>query len=570
LAAFSLLWLDLCHQLSYVWRTNEQYAYGWFVPILAICLFLKKWPTRPEVGLQDRGTTGQQVGDPRSVVSGQWSVVSSPVVPFLLSAFILLACLSLLPLRVIHEINQDWSFCSYVLTLAVVAVSLYAVFLMGGWPWVRHFAFPICFILVAVNWPYRIENSLKHRLMNAVSGLTVEIIGWLNIPAVQHGNVIELSAGSVGVEDACSGIRSLQSTIMAALFLGELYLLKRPQRFLLVAVGVPLAFVFNIVRTLFLTWQASSGGEAAIAKWHGSAGMTISVVCFGCLWLIAVLVKSRTTGKQDHETKDHRPRTTSPQSASTPLTSDFRPPTSGSPVASLSARGEGWGEVAPSPISDLPSSFPRRFLLACGLWSLLCIGATEAWYRAHETDPAQTVRWSAQFPTNSPTAHKMWIDKEIRQVLKFDQGDGLSWEESDGTKWSASCFRWRAGEATSRMSARDHRPEICLPSRGYKVKSDLGILLLPAHGLELPFRAYVFEEEGRVLYVFFCLWEDGAEKQSGLGRSKYLDRLDSVLAGKRRLGQQTLEIVVSGYPDMAEAERALRQRLPSLVQVGNG
>jgi hypothetical protein len=35
LVAFAALWADLIHQLSYVWRTDEQYAYGWFVPLLA-------------------------------------------------------------------------------------------------------------------------------------------------------------------------------------------------------------------------------------------------------------------------------------------------------------------------------------------------------------------------------------------------------------------------------------------------------------------------------------------------------------------------------------------------------
>jgi len=401
------------------------------------------------------------------------------------------------------------------------------VFLMGGWPWVKHFAFPICFTLVAVNWPYRIENSLKHRLMNAVTGLTVEILGWLNIPALQHGNVIELSTCSVGVEDACSGIRSLQSTIMASWFLGEFYLFRWPQRFLLLAVGPPLAFFFNILRTLFLTWQASSAGETAIAKWHDTAGITISLFSLGCLWLIAALMVRR------------------------------QKPLVGSPGVSRPALRDLWPVV----------SRARAFMLACGLWMLCVIALTEAWYRAHETDLAQTARWSAQFPTNSPSARQLWMDKEIKQVLRFDEGGGFSWEEPDGSNWSAYFFRWRAGEATSRMAARDHRPEICLPSSGYEVKADLGIHFLPVHGLELPFRAYTFAEAGRVLHVFFCLWEDGADKQTGLGRSKYLDRLDSVLAGRRRLGQQTLEIILSGYASMEEAEQALRQRLPTLVQL---
>jgi exosortase len=507
---FGILWVDLIRQLSYMWSTNEQYAYGWFVPLFALGLLWKRSLTKPA---------------PQLVSSPRWTLL-----------LVVSIALMLLPVRMIHEINQDWSFCSYVLTLLVVSLSLYAVFLMGGWRWVRHFAFPICFILVAVNWPYRIENSLKYRLMNAVSGITVEIIGWLGVPAVQHGNVIELAASSVGVEDACSGIRSLQSTIMAGFFLGELYFMKWPRRFLLLALGIPLAFAFNIIRTLFLTWQASSAGESAVAKWHDSAGMSISVACFGALWLVALWLKGRTTGEG----------TMGPQA---------------------SAGGGQSGAFASSTV------FPRfqsagTFMIVCGFWSLVCIATTEAFYRAHDTDPAQTVRWSTQLPGNTPNARELPVSKEIRQILKCDQGSDFSWEDPDGSQWSAFFFRWRAGEATSRMAARDHRPEICLPSRGFKVKADLGVHFLPVQGLELPFRTYIFEETGHVLYVFFCLWEDGAEKQAGLGRSKYLDRLDSVLAGRRRLGQQTLEIIVGGYGSMDEAEQAVRQRLPSLVQIG--
>jgi len=47
LALFSVLWIDLIRQLSYQWSTNEQYAYGRFVPFLALGLLLKKWPDRP-------------------------------------------------------------------------------------------------------------------------------------------------------------------------------------------------------------------------------------------------------------------------------------------------------------------------------------------------------------------------------------------------------------------------------------------------------------------------------------------------------------------------------------------
>ena len=166
-ALFGVLWADLIRQLSYTWESNEQYAYGWFVPILALALFWKRWLTRPSVvrdngtrGPRDYGTTGQRdrkVRGPWSVVRsllvcGQWSVVSGPLV--------VLLALCLLPIQVVYEINPDWPLPGWLMALVAVGLSLYAVFLTGGWPWARHFAFPICFILVAVAWPYRIEHGL--------------------------------------------------------------------------------------------------------------------------------------------------------------------------------------------------------------------------------------------------------------------------------------------------------------------------------------------------------------------------------------------------------------------------
>jgi exosortase len=343
LAAFSLLWFDLCRQLSYVWQTNEQYAYGWFVPILALGLFLKKWPDRPLTIDHGPQTTDSQLPAAPKQCEGRSDFSFSAFQLF--SVFTL--ALLLLPLRVISEINQDWPLISWLYALIVVALTLYALHLAGPpssvlcppssgppcsfqlsafsfsafserpWslvsPWLRHFAFPVCFILVAVQWPYRIEHNLTQGLMRLDTNITVELLGWLNIPAMQHGNLIELTTGSVGVDEACSGIRSFQSTLMAALLLGEFYLLARRARLLLVVGGLVLAFGFNVLRTLLLAWQSSAGGTQALEKWHDPAGFTITIACFLVLWAIAVFVKRRTTGLQDYRTtgpRRQRPRTT--------------------------------------------------------------------------------------------------------------------------------------------------------------------------------------------------------------------------------------------------------------------
>ncbi|MCW5556040.1 MAG: exosortase/archaeosortase family protein [Verrucomicrobiae bacterium] len=537
IALFSVLWLDLIRQLSYMWESNEQYAFGWFVPILALGLLWKRWLDRPAPAssLQPPPVNQSRTTQRRLLV------------------VVLLAALILLPARVIHEVNQDWALFSWLLTLAVVAFSLYAVFLLGGWPWVRHFAFPICFILVAVRWPYRIENSLTYRLMGVVATLTVEFLGWLGVPAVQHGNVIEVATGTLGVDEACSGIRSFQSSLMAALFLGELYRLRVWARAGLVFGGLALAFGLNVTRTLILSWQADKSGLSVIDKWHDPAGFTITIACFVVLWGVAVLVRKRWgQSMEDGTSKMEKPQSSPRSSILHPPSSSHRPLTT----------------VPQFQFSAFSFQHCRRYLVAVGCWSLLCIGVTEVWYRAHEHNQSPTVAWWAQFPTNSPGAREIPISKLARSKLNYDHASTLSWEEPDGSKWSAYCFRWNAGVATSRMSARDHRPEYCLGGSGYNCQADLGVRYLSAHGLELPFRTYIFERSEVVLYVFHCLWEDGAAKQKGFGTSKYLDRLETVLEGKRRLGQQTLEIIVSGYPDIETAEAAVRQRLPSLIQFG--
>jgi exosortase len=497
-----------------MWSTSEQYAFGWFVPIFALGLFWKRWLDRPAASVRPAEIDG-------------YALIS-----------LCLLGLLLLPVRVILEVNQDWALFSWLLALITVGLTVYAVYLLGGWPWVKHFAFPVCFILVAVRWPYRIENSLTYRLMGVVASWTVELLGWLNIPATQNGNLIEVATGTVGVDEACSGIRSFQSSLMASLLMGELYQLRVWARASLVGMALLLAFGLNVCRTLFLTWQANAHGLSAIEKWHDTAGLSITVGCFFCLWAIARLICRRQTTDDGRRATDQGPKVDS---------------------------GERKAEIAIT--AQLQPSL-RRYLVAVGLWSVVCIGVTEAWYRGHESKRVPTAMWWAHFPTNSPGASEIPMSKLARSKLKYDEGSTLSWEEPDGSKWSAFCFRWNAGVATSRMSARDHRPEYCLGGSGYNCQADLGIRYLPAQGLELPFRTYTFERAGVVLYVFHCLWEDGAAKQNGFGTSKYLDRLETVLEGKRCLGQQTLEIIVSGYASMDEAEAAFRQRLPNLIQLG--
>src|SRR5882724_10400496 len=108
--------------------------------------------------------------------------------------------------------------------------------------------------------------------MQIVAWVTVGLLNLSHIAALQHGNVIEVKTGLLGIDEACSGVRSLQATVMVSLFLGELYRATWPRRVFFLLSGVAIAFLCNVGRTFLLSWVAAKNGIDSIPKWHDPAG----------------------------------------------------------------------------------------------------------------------------------------------------------------------------------------------------------------------------------------------------------------------------------------------------------
>src|SRR5205085_4202742 len=121
------------------------------------------------------------------------------------------ALLLLFPLRVFELANPDWRPLSWIHAFAVVGLTLIYIWYIGGVPWLRHFAFPIAFILVAVPWVTPIEAPIVQGLMRLVAAVAAEAVNLCGIPAQLEGNLIRVSNGLVGVSEACSGVRALQT-----------------------------------------------------------------------------------------------------------------------------------------------------------------------------------------------------------------------------------------------------------------------------------------------------------------------------------------------------------------------
>jgi exosortase len=395
------------------------------------------------------------------------------------------------------------------------------------------FAFPICYFLVAVPWLRPIEGPLIESLTRANVAVTIELLGLVGIPAMQHGNVIEVSTGVVGIDDACSGIRSFQATLMISLFLGELYALSAMRRALLVLAGFVLSFIFNVGRTGLLTWVAARDGVDAIGKWHDPAGIAILVGCFTGLWAVGVWMKKGST-----------------------VASPDIPPF---PPRSISA------------FSLQPSAFSLTSVsLALGAWFLLVEGGTEAWFRSHETGQQQTIQWSGRPPPANPSVRQLPVAEATRDALRYTTGGKWAWSEADETLWQMIYLYWSPGRLWVK-SVTSHSPHGCLSAVGWKLTADRGIREFETGQLKLGFRAYTFEANGDRVQVFFCLWEDGAKVQPMFTRRlTQWDRLRSALEGRRNPGMRSLEIAVWGAKDQGEAEAVLQRQLANLIVVEQG
>jgi hypothetical protein len=191
------------------------------------------------------------------------------------------------------------------------------------------------------------------------------------------------------------------------------------------------------------------------------------------------------------------------------------------------------------------------------------------WYRAHEARTAKLAPWSVEWPKTAANWKEVPIEEAAQGLLRYNEGGGGEWTGADGRQWSMFFFKWYPGR-TAGLFIRNHRPDICLPASGMKLRGNAGSKLLTVNGIPLPIRSYVFENGGRLLHVFYCYWDGTPPDPSMANYENWTaaGRLESVKRGKRDVGTQMLEIVAWGYEDEAKAEQAALEQLRQIVRPG--
>ena len=550
---FAALWFILWRQLSGEWSVNDQYSYGWFVPFFAVVLFWLRWEDAPKA----REASGQ-----RSAVSDQGTNNKRPITNNSKARAIaigtaIVALLVLFPVRLFEIGNPDWRPLSWLHAICVVTITLIFLWSVGGVPWLRHFAFPVLFTLIAVPWVSPIEEPIVQGLMRVVAAAASEVVALFGIPAQLEGHLIRIPNGLVGVNEACSGVRSLQTSLMIGLLFGELKRLSISRRIVLIAIAAAIAFIGNCIRAFFLVWVAATQNVAAVNRWHDFAGYGIVAAVF-----IGTLVAAALLGRTKKE-------------------------------VSLWLGGAYGSEREQR--SEISGQF--RISAAALAWLIAVEFAAAGWYRAHEHDLARTARWEVQWPQDAPNFHEIKIDDEERRILRFDRGRAAAWTLSAFNSTDAASsvakpltctlffFRWNSGK-NSALLANLHRPDVCLPAIGWNQAGDTGVKKYSVTpDLSLPFRHFEFrhgtgdESTQQVAHAFYCLWQDvvspaAAKSQlpeiatspSGWTRD---ERIRAVLEGRRHLGQQVMELVIQsrGPVDEREINARFESNLPGLIQL---
>jgi exosortase len=266
-----LLWLQLYWSLIPTWRDGEYYAYGWFVPPLALSFAWRRW----RIWKEGAGSAGLLAVDRINWRSG---------------GVLLAVVLVIIPLRMIGEADPGWR-PPLLLHAALVCLLTHALLWRGGSRVLSLSMLPVTvFALTAVPPPWQIEQGMVRKLTDTVIHFTHELFLLLGRPVEVMGERLAMGNEIVEVTDGCSGIRSLQSLGMAALFFGELLLLSWARRLLLLVAAGICAVTINTARAWWLAEIQFSKGQAAAAAAHDGVGhlafAASAAVLFGFAWLM--------------------------------------------------------------------------------------------------------------------------------------------------------------------------------------------------------------------------------------------------------------------------------------------
>lgn len=293
---------------KYWWGNREDYSFGYLVPLFVGYVVYERWPLirsylfRGEKPDLDSPPAGERTSGMVALELFSMAVLIGSLIIFCFGAFIRVATGPQNPASLAIAIGLSGLVLSSVFIFAKQRVDGVEM------PFKQRIAVTLLFLFPAVIWMLSaplvavLETKVSVFLLTKVTVVVFESLDFLGFELRREGNVLHLPEGQVGVEEACSGIRSLTACLFAGSFLAAVFLNRFWKKVLMVSAAMVFAVLTNLIRSFFLTiWAYNNGSQAIDEHWelpligdigsvHDVTGMAILLVtCIGLISLLPII-----------------------------------------------------------------------------------------------------------------------------------------------------------------------------------------------------------------------------------------------------------------------------------------
>jgi exosortase D (VPLPA-CTERM-specific) len=483
------------------WYQDENYAHGFFVPIIAGYFLWQRWPD-----LKNRLVKPDALG----LLVIVWGLL---------------------------QLLAAWLGTEYFTMRSSLIVLLAGMTLFWfGREILKGMAMPIGYLIFMVPIPYIIYDMLAFPLKLFVTKVSVVFLKLVGVVVMREGNIIMFPTTTLEVADACSGIRSLISLLAIAVAYAFMMGTSNVRRWIIIFSAIPIAVATNMLRVIVTGILAQWwGGRAAEGFFHEFAGVAVFVLAIVMLFAFGAVVK-RGGGKAGKR-----------GSRLSPLADDR---ITASPDV----------DVAVSPldrISALPQHFNSRIIAVYALFA-----AAAMVINFHRDTDVPINRPFSEFPKQVQSwqlTNRSEFSASVLGVLKATDYLSSQYKNVAGKTVNLYIGYHGGGKGGGEI----HSPKHCLPGSGWhEVSSRRGILAIPGGAINLV-RAVYQKGDSRELFLYWYQVRD--RSISDEYSLKLAEITNSVMYSRRDASFIRVSVPVDADVDqaVAQGEQFIRDFEPS-------
>lgn len=254
----ALLYWPALRDLSAQWWDDANYNHGFLIPLFSGFLI---WRERRQ--LRAIPPSGSALG-----------------LPVLLGGIALL---------LLGDIGAE----NFLTRSSLIVILAGLVLFLTGRATFRAVLFPLAYLFFMIPLPGILFYAITFPLQQIAAEQAAWTLDLLGVPVLLDGNIIHLSQISLGVTEACSGIRSLISLLAGAAAWAYLMLPVGWSSVCFVLAAIPITILANAARVvatgLIGQWF---GVEYASGFFHEFAGLVVYVFAFVCLMGVYGLIQA--------------------------------------------------------------------------------------------------------------------------------------------------------------------------------------------------------------------------------------------------------------------------------------